>query len=73
MGLDYPPVGEGEAAMKVNVYVKMRHAMYASSSVEEVRVVESESVEALNLDLDDDWREFPNIEVFDWREGVVYG
>ena len=51
--------------MRVNVYVKMRHAMYASSWVEEVRVIESGSVDALNLELDDDWREFPAIE---WQE-----
>ncbi len=49
--------------MRVNVYVKMRHAMYASSSVEEVRVVETGSVDALNLGLDDDWRELPEVEV----------
>ncbi len=49
--------------MRVSVFVKMRHAMYASSSVEEVRVVETGSIEALNLDLDDDWRELPEVEV----------
>ena len=49
--------------MKVIVYVKMRHAMYASSSVDEVRVVETGSVDALNLELDDDWRELPEVEV----------
>ncbi len=49
--------------MRVSVYVKMRHAMYASSSVDEVRVVESGSVDALNLELDDDWRELPEVEV----------
>jgi len=41
----------------------MRHAMYASSSVEEVRVIETGSIEAFNLDLDDDWREIPDIQV----------
>ena len=49
--------------MRVSVFVKMRHAMYASSSVEEIRVIESGSVDALNLELDDDWRELPEIEV----------
>ncbi len=63
MGIDNPPVGESETTMKVSVYVKMRHAMYASSSVDEVRVVESGSVDALNLELDDDWRELPEVEV----------
>ena len=51
--------------MRVSVFVKMRHAMYASSSVEEVRVIETGSIEALDLDLDDDWRELPEIEVED--------
>ncbi len=51
--------------MRVSVFIKMRHAMYASSSVEEVRVIETGSVEALDLDFDDDWRELPEIEVED--------
>jgi hypothetical protein len=43
--------------MKVNVYIRLEHHAYAGSHVGDVRV----SVEV--LDLGDEWREFPDIEV----------